>query len=106
MPSLEWYAPSMNHFFAAVLLAVSLATPALADNTSTLYGPQGQYQGRVAQHPGNNSARVFDAQGRYQGRIVTQPDGSSRLYDPSGKYLGRSQPHDSQADRKKRLESQ
>lgn len=106
MPVTEWYATSMNHFFAAVLLVLSLAMPGLADNTSTLYGPQGQYQGRIVQYPGNYSARIFDAQGRYQGRVVTQPDGNNRLYDSTGKYLGRSQPQDSQADRKQRLESQ
>ncbi|QAZ67288.1 hypothetical protein [Solidesulfovibrio carbinolicus] len=96
----------MNHFFAAIVLALSLATPALAGNTSAIYGSQGQYQGRIVQHPGNNSAKVFDAQGRYQGRIVTQPDGSSRLYNSTGKYLGRSQPQGLPADPKGNQERQ
>lgn len=80
----------------AALAVLAMAAPAVAGNTSSIYGAQGQYQGRVVQQPGSNTSNVYSATGQYLGRITQQPDGSRQGYDSSGGYLGRSQPQTTQ----------
>lgn len=82
----------MHKSIAAALAVLAMASPALAGNTSSIYGAQGQYQGRVVTQPGSNTSNVYSATGQYLGRITQQPDGSRQAHDASGGYLGRSQP--------------
>lgn len=86
----------MHNSIAAALAVLAMASPAVAGNTASVYGAQGQYQGRVVTQPGSNTSNVYNAQGGYVGRITQQPDGSRQAYDAQGGYLGRSQPQTTQ----------
>lgn len=78
--------------FAAAALAVVMATAVVAGAASErVYGPVGEYVGRVETRP-DGQQRAYDAAGRYVGR--SQPAGrqdgqGTRFYGPNGQYRGR-----------------
>ncbi len=77
----------------ALLLVALVASLALAGQ-SDVYGPQGQYQGRIVQNPGNPRQKdVYGPTGAYQGRIVERPGdtGQADVYGPTGGYQGTTQ---------------
>ena len=53
--------------------------------TSTFYGPQGQYQGQATTH--GNTTTFYGGQGQYQGTANTFGN-TTTLYGPQGQYQG------------------
>ena len=77
---------------AGSILVMLAPGPALAgrDGEERYYDREGRYEGRAtpdAADPRQKS--LYGPHGEYQGRVMTSPDGSSRVYDQHGNYVGR-----------------
>lgn len=91
----------MVGIFAAAALAVVLAGAAVAGaETARVYGPAGEYVGRV-ETSRDGQQRAYDAAGRYVGRATApgQNGQDRRLYDERGTYRGRTDGGPSKAER-------
>jgi hypothetical protein len=73
---------------AIALAALFMGGQAFAQ-TTTYYGPNGQYRGQSQTYGGNTT--YYGPSGQYQGQSQTNSFGSSStttLYGPSGQYRG------------------
>jgi hypothetical protein len=69
-----------------IIIAFALLASGLAQaQTSTFYGPTGQYQGQATTT--GNTTTYYGSTGQYQGQSTTMGN-TTTLYGPTGQYQG------------------